>query len=115
MEFFSGFPVSRLEMDKGRCAGVCVDVPGRPRHLRAKVVVLASGPFSVSLLGGDFFGTDGRLRPINSGGAVIADNLYATGALLRSTSGQGGNERAVLTGYRAGMLAAGEGERYAAE
>ena len=115
IEFFSGFPVSSLEIGNGLCSGVHVDIPGRPLHLRTKAVILASGQFSASLLGPDFFGTDGRLRPIGSAGTVIADNLYATGALLRNTGGQGGNERAILTGYRAGMLAAGEGGRYAAE
>lgn len=115
VEFFSGFPVKRLEIENGHCSGVLVDIPARSLPLHAESVVLASGQFSTHLLGTAFFGVDGQLRPITGSGAVIADNLYATGALLRSTGGQGGNERAILTGYRAGMSAAGLGERYAAE
>jgi len=115
VEFFSGFSVQSLDIGDGRCAGVWVDIPARPRHLLSESVILASGQFSASLLGAEFFGTDGWLRPITRSGALIADNLYATGALLRNTGGHGGNERAILTGYRAGMLAAGQGGRYAAE
>jgi len=115
VEVFSGFSVNRLDLGEGRCTGVWIDTPARPLHLLSEAVILASGQFSAGLLGAEFFGTDGWLRPITRSGAPLADNLYAAGALLRNTGGHGGNERAILTGYRAGMLAAGQGGRYAAE
>jgi glycerol-3-phosphate dehydrogenase subunit B len=115
VEFFSGFPVKKIEIENRRCQAVLVDVPARPLRLRADSVILASGQFSAHLLGSVFFGVDGQLRPITSAGTVIADNLYAAGALLRSTGGHGGNERAILTGYRAGMSSAERGGRHAGE
>lgn len=115
VEFFSGYPVKELEIENGHCQGVLVDIPARPLRLVAESVVLASGQFSAHLLGATFFGVDGWLHPITRSGAVIADNLYAIGALLRSTGGHGGNERAILTGYRAGLLAAEQGGRHAAQ
>lgn len=115
VEFFSGYPVQKLEIEAGHCRGVLVDVPARPLRLSSETVILASGQFSASLLEGTFFGVDGRLRPITQSGAVIADNLHVAGALLRGTGGQGGNERAILTGYRAGLSALEQGGRHAAE
>ncbi|PKU23885.1 FAD-binding protein [Telmatospirillum siberiense] len=115
VEFFSGFPVRKIDLDGGRCQAVQIDAPARPLRLVGDEVILASGQFSAPLLGAEFFGVDGWLRPITRSGAVIAENLHVAGALLRSTGGHGGNERAILTGYRAGMSVAGQGGRHAAE
>ncbi|MDR3436736.1 FAD-binding protein [Telmatospirillum sp.] len=114
VECFSGFPVTDLEFDGRRCVGVVTDTPARPRHLKAGSVILASGRFSGRLLGQSLSGFDGQLRPTDGDGRTIADNLHAVGALLSAQGGHGGNQRAILTGYRAGMLAAGQEDRYAA-
>ena len=114
VEFLSGFPVSELTFNGRHCDGVVVATPGRPRRLSATSVILASGPFSAGLLGGQPSGFDDNLRPLAQDGAALGDNLYAIGALLSAGRGRAGNQRAILTGYRAGKLAAGQEGRYAA-
>jgi glycerol-3-phosphate dehydrogenase subunit B len=114
VEFYSGFSVKELEMEQGHCRGVMVDIPGRPLALVADSVVLASGQFSGHLLGPLYSGVDADLHPVTALGQSIADNLYVTGALLREGGGRGGNERAIVTGYRAGLLAARPGRHHGA-
>lgn len=106
-EVFAGYPVSRLVVENRHCRGIDVAVPARTLRLSADTVVLASGAFSGALLGNGDFGVDPHLRPIDAAGAAIAENLYVIGALVPAAGRRGGNRRAILTGYRAGMLAAG--------
>lgn len=106
VEFFSGFPVTGLELENGRCKGLVIDVPARPLHLSSRSVILASGQFSGHLLGRMPFGVDDRLRPTDETGRPIADNLHAIGALTACDGNRGGNRRAILSGYHAGTLVA---------
>lgn len=114
VEFFTGFPIQKLQIENARCKGVLLDTPARPLRLSSESLILATGPFSGRLLGNHSFGVNGDLRPVDATGALIAENLYAAGAILRSSSSaRGGNAMAILTGYAAGMLAAGAGVQYA--
>jgi glycerol-3-phosphate dehydrogenase subunit B len=113
VEFFTGFPIQKLKLENSRCTGVLLDTPARPLQLSSETVVLATGPFSGRLLGSSF-AINSDLRPVDQSGALIANNLYAAGAILRSSStARGGNAMAILTGYAVGMLAAGAGVQYA--
>ena len=113
VEFFTGFPIQKLQIENGRCTGVLLETPARSLRLSAESVILATGPFSGRLLGTSAFSVNSDLRPVDSSGALIAGNLYAAGAILRNSSARGGNAMAILTGYAVGMLAAGAGVQYA--
>lgn len=113
VEFFTGFPIQKLEVEKTHCTGILLDTPARPLRLSSETLILATGPFSGKLLGTPSFGVNSDLRPVDSAGALIADNMYAAGAILRGNSARGGNAMAILTGYAVGMLAAGAGVQYA--
>ncbi|MDR3326308.1 MAG: FAD-binding protein [Rhodospirillaceae bacterium] len=101
-EFFSGFSVKNLEIKNGHCQTIEVDIPARSLCIDFDSIILATGQFSKSLIGLDFFDVDEWLRPITKSGTVIADNLYAIGDLLRNVGGND-NRHSILTGYRAGM------------
>jgi glycerol-3-phosphate dehydrogenase subunit B len=113
VEFFTGFPIQQLELNAGRCTGLFLDTPARPMHLSAENVILATGPFSGKLLGSSFHGFNRELLPVDSTGAVLADNLFGAGAILHNSSERGGNAMAILTGYTGGMRATGAGVQYA--
>lgn len=108
VEFFKGYPVTSLMIEGNRCQGITIDTPAHTHSLSAKAIILASGKFSGSLLGNSSFEIDDQLRPVGTNGGPIAENLHVIGTLLPVKGPRGGNERAILTGYRAGMLA-GEG------
>jgi glycerol-3-phosphate dehydrogenase subunit B len=113
VELFTGFPIQQLLMEGGRCNGVLLETPARPLKLIADTLILATGPFSGKLLGTPSFSVNSDLHPVDSAGKVIANNLFAAGAILRNSSARGGNAMAILTGYVGGMLAAGAGVQYA--
>lgn len=113
VELFTGFPIQQLQIEHGHCKGVLLKTPARPLTLSSETLMLATGPFSGKLLGKSLFEVNHDLRPLDSSGAVIADNLFAAGAILRNSGARGGNAMAILTGYVGGMLAAGAGVQYA--
>lgn len=113
VEFFTGFPIQQLQIESGHCKGVLLDTPARPLRLSSETLILATGPFSGKLLGSAFAGVNHQLHPVDAKGAVIADNLFAVGAILRNCRPRNLNATAILTGYRGGMLAAGTGVQYA--
>lgn len=113
VELFTGFPIQQLVIENARVTGALLDAPARPLRLTADALILATGPFSSKLLGTSSFSVNGDLRPMDASGALIASNLYAAGAILHNSSARGGNAMAILTGYAAGMLAAGAGVQYA--
>jgi len=113
VEFFTGFPIQQLQIENGHCQGVLLDTPARPLELTSETLILATGPFSGKLLGATFAGVNQDLQPIHAKGSVIADNLFAVGAILRNCSARNLNATAILTGYVGGMLAARVGVQYA--
>jgi glycerol-3-phosphate dehydrogenase subunit B len=114
VELFRGFPVKKIEIHSDDCIRLQVDSPGHPTILRGESVVLATGQYSASLLGNACAGCDEQLRPINSTGSVMAQNLFVAGSLLHSAASDSGDAMEILTGYRAGNLAASTRGNYAA-
>lgn len=114
VELYRGFPVEKVEIHDGSCIGLRVASPGHAMNLRCKSAVLATGRHSASLLGEGYAGSDQRMRPITSTGTVIAPNLFVAGSLPDFSSGDNGGVRSILTGYRAGNLAASTRGNHAA-
>jgi glycerol-3-phosphate dehydrogenase subunit B len=113
VEFFTGFPVQQLEVENRLCKSVLLETPARPMQISSDTLVLATGPFSGKLLGAYSAGVNCDLHPVSASGEVLANNVFAAGAILRNSSARGGNAMAILTGYVSGMLAAGVGVQYA--
>ncbi len=113
VEFFTGFPIEQIQIENGHCKGVLLDTPARPLKLSSETMILATGAFSGKLLGAAFSGVNKELHPVDEKGGVIADNLFAVGAILRNSSARNLNATAILTGYVGGMLGAGVGVQYA--
>jgi glycerol-3-phosphate dehydrogenase subunit B len=113
VEVFTGFPIQQIQIENGHYRGILLEAPARPLPLSSETLILATGPFSGELLGASSFGVNRALHPLDATGAVIADNLFAAGAILHNSNAHGGNAVAILTGYASGMLAAGAGVQYA--
>ncbi len=113
VEIYTGFPIQQLEIENGHCKGVLLETPARALRIGGESLILATGPFSGKLLGTHSYGFSHDLRPVDTSGAVIANNIFGAGAILRNSSARGGNAKAVLSGYVCGMLAAGAGVQYA--
>ncbi|MDR3726829.1 MAG: FAD-binding protein [Terracidiphilus sp.] len=114
VELYRGFPVQKVELLDDSCVQLQVDTPGHPMILRGESVVLATGQYSANLLGNACAGYDEQMRPITSTGSVMAPNLFVAGSLLHSGAKDGGDAMEILTGYRAGNLAASTRGNYAA-
>ena len=109
VELFQGFPVLNLRVQDGSCAELQIATPGHPTILRGECVVLAAGRHSAGLLGWACTGQDAQMHPVNSNDPVMAQNLFV------AESGQGnGTASEILSGYRAGNLAAATRGHYAA-
>jgi glycerol-3-phosphate dehydrogenase subunit B len=122
VEVCAGFSVQKLCLDGDRCTGAYLDVPGKPRHIQADCLVLASGRFSNLLepQASRLNPTRGtihvnqELRPVSRDGSVVATNVFACASVLGSSEPRHGNAIAVLTGYHAAMIASRTGVTYAA-
>jgi glycerol-3-phosphate dehydrogenase subunit B len=106
VEFFRGYPVEQIEIHEDSPIRLQVASPGHPMILRGESVVLASGQHSASLLGGQCAGRDQQMHPLTAAGSAMAQNLFVAGSLLDNGSGNSGEAIEILTGYRAGTLAA---------
>jgi glycerol-3-phosphate dehydrogenase subunit B len=113
VELFRGFPVQKVEIHDSSCIGLQVASPGHPMNLRCESVVLATGRRSASLLGGAYAGHDRQMRPLAATGSVVARNLFVAGSLLHSCADNDSDAMEILTGYRAGNLAASTRGYYA--
>jgi glycerol-3-phosphate dehydrogenase subunit B len=122
VEVCAGFSVQKLCLDGDRCTGAYLDVPGKPRHIQADCVVLASGRFSNLLEPQESrlnptrgtIHVNQELRPVSRDGSVVATNVFACASVLGSSEPRHGNAIAVLTGYHAAMIASRTGVTYAA-
>jgi glycerol-3-phosphate dehydrogenase subunit B len=114
VELYRGFPVEQVEIHDGLCTGLRVGSPGHPLHLCCQSAVLATGRRSASPLGEEYAGCDQQMRPLTSTGSVMARNLFIAGPLSNSDVENHGNVLHILTGYRAGNLAASIRENHAA-
>jgi glycerol-3-phosphate dehydrogenase subunit B len=117
VEVCTGFSVQKLCLENGQCTGIILDTPGRPRRILADAVVLACGRFSRLLKGASEDQLPPRvteeLQPVSRNGQVIARNLYECGSVLGESEPRHGNAIAILSGYRAAMLASKQGVQYA--
>jgi glycerol-3-phosphate dehydrogenase subunit B len=114
VELYRGFPVEQVEIHDGLCTGMRVASPGHPLNLHCQSVVLATGRRSASPLGGEYAGRDQQMRPLTSTGSVMARNIFTAGSLPNFGEGNHGNVLHILTGYRAGNLAASTRGNHAA-
>jgi glycerol-3-phosphate dehydrogenase subunit B len=114
VELYRGFPVETVEMHDDVCTGMTIASPGRAMNLRCDCAVMATGRRSASLLGEKFARLDPQLHPVTSSGAVIALNVFVAGSVVQSGDGDSGNVSHILTGYRAGNLAASTRGNHAA-
>jgi glycerol-3-phosphate dehydrogenase subunit B len=114
VELFRGFPVDKVEIHDGVCAGVRIAAPGHVMNLRSQCVVLATGRHSAGLLHGTCAELDHEMRPIDSTGAVTARNVFVAGSLPNAGLSNNGDAMRILTGYRAGNLAASPRGNHAA-
>jgi glycerol-3-phosphate dehydrogenase subunit B len=114
VELYRGFPVNKVEIHDGLCTVLQVASPGHPLNLHCESAVLATGRRSATPLGEAFAGCDKQMRPLTSTGSVIARNLFIAGPLLNSEVENHGNVLHILTGYRAGNLAASTRGNHAA-
>ncbi len=106
VELYQGFPVSKLEIQGGLCTALEIASPGRPMILRGGNVILTTGLYAAHLLGGADANHDEQMHPLDSMGNTLARNVFVGGSL--SHRGLGGDVAGIVTGYRAGMLAAAE-------
>jgi glycerol-3-phosphate dehydrogenase subunit B len=121
VELCTGFSAKELCLENDECTGVVLETPGRPRVVRADAIVLACGRFSGLLenhkLELDVLPPTARinqdLQPLTSEGKVVAHNIFRCGSVWGDSEPRHGNAVAVLTGYRAGMLASRQGVQYA--
>jgi glycerol-3-phosphate dehydrogenase subunit B len=114
VELYRGFPVEQLEIHDGLCTGMRVASPGHPMNLHCQSAVLATGRRSASPLGGEYASRDQQMRPLTSTGSVIARNVFTAGSLPNSGEVCYGDAMHILTGYRAGNLAASTRGNHAA-
>jgi hypothetical protein len=113
VELYQGFPVEKLEIHDGVCTELHIASPGHALILRGESVVLATGQSSASLLGEACVDHDQQMHPTDANGSVMARNLYVAGSLADSDAGVKGDAMDILTGYRAGNLAAATRGTYA--
>jgi len=114
VELYRGFPVEQVEIHDDLCSGLRVASPGRSLYLHCQSAVLATGRRSVSSLCGDYEGCDQQMRPLTSTGSVMARNFFIAGPLTNADDENHGNVLHILTGYRAGNLAASTRGNHAA-
>jgi hypothetical protein len=114
IELFRGYPVQSFEFHRDACTELRIASPGHSMLLRAESVVLATGRNSAELLGNDCVRLDEQMRPLTSSGALVAPNLFIAGSFLSNAETSRGDTLEILTGYRAGNLAASTRGNYAA-
>jgi glycerol-3-phosphate dehydrogenase subunit B len=115
VQLLTGFSASELLFEDGRCRGAVLDTPGRPQTIKAQSVVVAAGGFSQLLERASITqpSINDDLQACGSDGNLLAANLYVCGGALRTSNIYSENAVAILTGYRAGRLAATTGVHHA--
>lgn len=114
-----GYAVRSLQLKDGRCTAVILDSPGRKRVIKADKFILAVGRINrfdlvVSNEGKDTewelseeTAVNEDMQLLNQDKLPIAANIYAAGSILENIDCKKGNALAILTGYQAGIFAAG--------
>lgn len=114
-----GYPAQSLQLEDGICKAVFMDTPGRKRLIKAQSIIVATGrinksSFVISSAGQDTgillrenSSVNEYMQLLDETNAPIAANVYGAGSILETDDCKNGNALAILTGYRAGVLAAG--------
>ncbi len=120
IEVISGYPVQSLQIENGVCTTAFLDTPGRPHPIKAQGIVVAIGRinkktfslktpgFTARALSQDVFFANESLQLLDEKKIPLATNVYGAGHMLEENACKTGNAFAILTGYQAGLLAAGE-------
>jgi hypothetical protein len=114
VELYQGFPVEKVWVHDRCCTELQIASPGHSMILRGECVVLAAGRHSAGLLDRAYAGHDEQMLPLTSAGEVMAWNLLVAESGGRDEAGSSGHAMEILTGYRAGNLAAATRGHYAA-
>ncbi len=114
VELYQGFPVEKVWVHDRCCTELQIASPGHSMILRGECVVLAAGRHSAGLLDRAYAGHDEQMLPLTSAGEVMARNLLVAESGGRDEAGSSGHAMEILTGYRAGNLAAATRGHYAA-
>ncbi|SDM93771.1 Anaerobic glycerol-3-phosphate dehydrogenase [Dendrosporobacter quercicolus] len=119
VEMNLAYPVQTLQIRDGRCAAAVLATPGRKRVIRADSFIIASGRINQYkvVIDKDSSGNSEELQVdaaaneylqlLDNENRPVAANLFGAGSLLADYNRQSGNALAILTGYQAGILAAG--------
>lgn len=119
VEINLGYPVRALQLQAGRCTAAVLDTPGRKRAINADAFILAAGIINrVDLVINDQgenpiwnlpeeIAVNEQMQLLNQDMLPLAANIYGAGSILGGFAGDNGNAQAILTGYQAGIIAAG--------
>ncbi|MGB9848645.1 MAG: FAD-binding protein [Moorellaceae bacterium] len=116
VHLYMGFPAQDLVLEKNRCVGITVRVPGKKLFIKGQVTILATGKSGLAesdtLLGipldkSKRVYANEDLQLLSIEGNLVSRNILVAGSLLGDEGEKSGNAGALLTGYYAGSLAAG--------
>lgn len=119
VEINFGYPVRSLQLQAGRCTGAILDIPGRKRVIKADNFILATGRINKIDLavnnegeGSEWYlkeevAVNEHMQLLNQDKLPVAENVYGAGSILEGFVCRNGNAQAILTGYQAGIIAAG--------
>ncbi|MHB8075590.1 FAD-binding protein [Desulfosporosinus fructosivorans] len=114
-----GYPIQSLQLQAGRCTAAILDTPGRKRVIKADNFILATGRINKFDLVLNYEGKDTewdqeeeaavneQMQLLNRDKLPVAVNVYGAGSILEGFNYRNGNAQAILTGYQAGIIAAG--------
>jgi len=114
-----GYPIQSLQLQAGRCTAAIMDTPGRKRVIKADNFILATGRINQFDLVLNYEGkvtewdheeeaaVNEQRQLLNRDKLSVAANVYGAGSFLEGFNYRNGNAQAILTGYQAGMIAAG--------
>jgi glycerol-3-phosphate dehydrogenase subunit B len=107
----SGYPATRIELEKNAAAKITIATPGRPRIVKTNAVIMAAGRgdhYRLEINPGPVIVAPVKVNEelqVVDNNRVIAGNLFAAGSIIDSGTARNGNAMAILTGYLAGNRA----------
>jgi len=102
--FLDGYPVERLQLERGLCTGLHIASPGRGFRVAGECVVLASSSALHRLLEGPV-NLDLHHRPLHPNGSPHATNLFAACLPGSHPSELRGLASRIVAGHRAALAA----------
>lgn len=119
VELNIGYPVQALQIQAGRCTAAILATPGRKRIIRADNFILATGRINKNeIIINNENGTiahhftegiavNKNMQLLKVDKIPFAANLFGAGSILEGFVSRNGNAQAILSGYQAGIIAAG--------